>query len=199
MFDAMLLCGVTVELFGFSPPDGIPGLLGGPNGVPGIGRVGSPCSGRCESAIPASLRFQFCIIDDAGLGPAFTRSVCELVEGCSLVDSMEPGAIGKAGEDPPAIGIAGLVDWAIGGGDAFCTLGEGLEIKAVLSAVALAAFSAASFATFCCLKILSTLYPRRFRALRSVERMVMNNSASLIFGASNSSLHNEVETSYMST
>jgi len=89
--------------------------------------------------------------------------------------------------------------------------GEGLEISAVFSALVLAASSAACLSAFCCFKILSTalkvsttlhiyiladapLYPRRFRALRSVDSMVMNNKASLTFGASNSKRHKEIAT-----
>lgn len=83
---------------------------------------------------------------------------------------------------------------------------------------ALNAFSAASRSAFCCRRILSTngerqvsqppekrirsgnkeaeapLYPRRLRAFRSVERIVMNNRASLTFGDSKMRRHSEVET-----
>lgn len=97
-----------------------------------------------------------------------------------------------------------------------CTvISDEFEINEALVS-ALNAFSAASRSAFCCRRILSTngerqasqplekrtrsgnkeapLYPRRLRAFRSVERIVMNNRASLTLGDSKMRRHNEIET-----
>jgi hypothetical protein len=207
----MLLCGVTAEIFGCRPLDGIcaegPGNVFVPTAVPfGTGNDGPPPSGRCES-IP-SLRFQFWIIADPGLGPSFTRSNGELLE--DLSGSNEPGNFGGVGGGSSG-GDTGLVDvLGMGRGGREWMSAEGLEISAVFSALVLATSSAACLSAFCCLKILSTtpnvstihtriiinapLYPRRLRDLRSVESMVINSRASLTFGASNSKRHKEVAT-----
>jgi hypothetical protein len=129
-------------------------------------------SERCESAIPASLRFQLWIIVDAGLGPDFTTSVCELmVEDCSFADSKEPGKVGNVGGDPPAEGDAGLVDdLGFDDGNSLRMSGEGLEISVVFSEEVLAAFSAACLSTFCCLRIRSTGRLSKRYAIQSNRR-----------------------------
>jgi hypothetical protein len=203
MLEEILLCGVTAELFDRDPPDGIPEGPGDPSGPVAIPfrpattpfGAGVDWSERCESAIPVSLRFQFWIIADAGLVPGFTGFICELAEDFSSAESNQPGGAGDG-----AVGDIGLVDvLGMGGEGREKVSGSGLEMRAVFPAVDLAASSAACLSAFCCLKILSTLYPRRLSALRSVDSIVMNNSASLTFGASNSKRHKEIEISYIST
>lgn len=81
----MLLWGVTVKLFGRGP------LAEEPEELPILGIDGPP-SGRLESAIPVSLRFQFCIILEVGLVSGLTRSICDL----SFAESKEPGRLGGA-------------------------------------------------------------------------------------------------------
>jgi hypothetical protein len=154
----MLLCGVTAEVFGRRPLDGIcpegPGDAFVPTAVPfETGNDGpTPPSGRCGS-IP-SLRFQFWIIADPGLGPSFTRSDGELLE--DLSGSNEPGNFGGVGGGSSG-GDTGLVAvFGMGGGGREWMSGEGLEISVVFSALVLAASSAACLSAFCCLKILST-------------------------------------------
>jgi hypothetical protein len=93
------------------------------------------------------------IIVEVGLGPGFTRSDCELLGDFSSAESNDFG-----GED--AVGkVIGFVDeLGAGGGGRECISGEGLEIRAVFSAVVLAAASKACLSAFCCLRILSTIY-----------------------------------------
>jgi len=108
----MLLCGVTAELFDRGPIEEIaPEGPGGAAAVPfGTGNDEPMPSVRCGS-IP-SLRFQLWIIADAGLGPDFTRSDCELLEG-----SNEPGNLGGVGGGNSVGGDTGLVDvLGMGGG-----------------------------------------------------------------------------------
>ena len=132
----MLLCGVTAELFERGPPEDILEEPGDPPVMPFRTPI---LSVRFESAIPVNLRFQFWIIVDAGLAPDFTRFVSV------LADDLSSGNFEVAG------GETGLVDdLGIGG--------EGLEMRAVFTAVVLAASSAACLSAFCCLKILSTTY-----------------------------------------
>jgi hypothetical protein len=89
---------------------------------------------------------------------------------------------------------------------------DGLLINVCVSTCARAIFCATSRSSCCCLNILSTafrqsiaaqtryqpldlpLYPLLLRAARSVERIVINKSASLALGDSNNRRHKDVAT-----
>ena len=87
-----------------------------------------------------------------GLGPGFTRSDRELFDDFLSAESNDF-------EDEDAAGKAiGFVDeLGTGGGGREGISGEGLEIRAVFSAVVLAAASKACLSAFCCLRILLTV------------------------------------------